>query len=206
MPTIVDMAKADSWAVLLLGKSGCTPDTWTAKQLGEQPRTPSWSECHTWYRWAVGVARKLKPTVALITGAYGRGPGSDNLVTGMVAAAKNSKAYAKVAILIGDTPRMNKDPIDCLLHSGNTMKDCAATYPQTMWKTDDKIAAKAKALSHTGFLSSRGWFCYQSVCPMVVGRTIVYRDTGHISSTYAHRLDLPFRTAAERMILNLLTS
>ena len=34
-------------------------------------------------------------------------------------------------------------------------------------------------------MKTRGWFCYQSQCPTVVARTIVYRDTRHITEAYA---------------------
>src|SRR5262249_5859790 len=30
MPSLIDMGNADSWTVLLLAKSGCTPDTWSS--------------------------------------------------------------------------------------------------------------------------------------------------------------------------------
>ena len=59
--------------------------------------------------------------------------------------------------------------------------------------------------AHAAFLSTRSWFCYQGTCPMVVGNTIVYRDAGHVTTEYARMLDVPFRTAVERLILGQLT-
>jgi hypothetical protein len=35
---------------------------------------------------------------------------------------------------------------------------------------------------------------------MVVGNTIVYSDTGHVSTTYATQLAAPFRATFERAI------
>jgi peptidoglycan/LPS O-acetylase OafA/YrhL len=204
MPALLDIATGDGWTLLMLDKSGCTPDTWTSKELGPRSGTPSWSECHTWYRWALGTAKALKPTAVIAAGAYTRGPGSNQYVAGMAAAAKDAKGIAKAVVVMGDTPRMAKDPTDCLLHQGNTLKSCATNYPVSLWATDDLIAAKAKAV-HAGFLSTRGWFCFLNICPMVVGHTIVYRDTGHVTTEYARRLDQPFRTAVEQMILNQLT-
>jgi hypothetical protein len=54
---------------------------------------------------------------------------------------------------------------------------------------------KLAAAKHFGFLKTRGWFCYQNQCPMVVGTTIVYRDSGHITPEYALKLAAAFRTA-----------
>lgn len=204
MPSFIEMATSDSWTLLLLAKSGCTPDMWSSTKV---PRSvsPSWAECHKWLQWALGVAKGLKPTAAVITGAYTRGPGSNSFVAGIGALSAAAKKFAKAVIVIGDSPRMAKDPTDCLLHGGNTLKSCAATYPTALWATDTQIAAKAKAV-HAAFLSTRGWFCYQTTCPMVVGSTIVYRDTGHVTPEYAQSLDAPFRNALERLILNQLTS
>jgi hypothetical protein len=42
-----------------------------------------------------------------------------------------------------------------------------------------------------GFLKTDAWFCYAAQCPMVVGRIIVYRGTGHV--TCVTRLSLPHR-------------
>ena len=41
----------------------------------------------------------------------------------------------------------------------------------------------------------RGWFCYQDVCPMVIGHTIAYWNPTHISTAYALKLAGPFRAA-----------
>src|SRR5262249_5627334 len=128
-----------------------------------------------------------------------------SFVTGLGALSAAAKKFAKAVIVIGDSPRMAKDPTDCLLHGGNTLKSCASTYPTSLWATDTQIAAKVKAV-HGAFLSTRGWFCYQTTCPMVVGSTIVYRDIGHVTPEYAKVLDSPFRTGLERLILNQLTS
>jgi hypothetical protein len=32
------------------------------------------------------------------------------------------------------------------------------------------------------------WFCTATVCPAVVGGTLVYRDTNHITSSYSQLL------------------
>ena len=53
---------------------------------------------------------------------------------------------------------------------------------------------------HFGFMKTRGWFCYQNQCPMVVGTTVVYRDTSHLTVDYAQRLTGPFRVAFRQCI------
>jgi hypothetical protein len=44
-------------------------------------------------------------------------------------------------------------------------------------------------------LETGGWFCYRSRCPMVIGHTIAYVDTNHVSETYALELTQEFRAS-----------
>jgi peptidoglycan/LPS O-acetylase OafA/YrhL len=204
MPAIVRMAQQDGWKVVLIGKSGCTPDTWTGHQTGARNGTPGWAECRTWYRWGVGQAKALKPTVTVITGAYGgvTGPSAASFVSGISSATVTMKTFSKAVVVIGDTPRQTRQPVDCLLARHATMKTCTSLFPQEMWQISDNIAAGVKKHG-AAFLSTRGWFCFDYQCPMVVGHTIVYRDTGHVTKTYA--LKVPFRAAFDQAILNQLT-
>jgi hypothetical protein len=39
------------------------------------------------------------------------------------------------------------------------------------------------------------WFCYRGWCPAVVGSTVTYRDTEHITTAYAAQLADPLRRA-----------
>jgi hypothetical protein len=64
---------------------------------------------------------------------------------------------------------------------------------------NDNIADIAR-FNHLGFLDTRGWFCWDGDCPMVIGRTIAYRDTGHVTETYASQLADPFRAAFRRAV------
>ena len=62
---------------------------------------------------------------------------------------------------------------------------------------DLSVLAKRHGFS---FIDTRGWFCFDNQYPMVIGRTIVYRDTGHITEPYAQELSGPFRIAFRRAI------
>jgi peptidoglycan/LPS O-acetylase OafA/YrhL len=204
MPAILRVAQQDGWKVVLIGKSGCTPETWTGSQTGT--RTPSWAECRAWYRWAAGQAKSLKPTVTVITGAWGGAvaadPGAPAIVRGITSAAATAKHFSKAVVVIGDTPKQSLQPVDCLLARHATMKTCTTTAPPAMWQVTDEIAAGVR--SHgAAFLPTNGWFCFDYQCPMVVGRTIVVRDQGHLTEEYAAKV--PFRAAFNRAILNQLT-
>jgi hypothetical protein len=57
-----------------------------------------------------------------------------------------------------------------------------------------------KATMTHGWIDTLGWFCYQNLCPMVVGHTVTYVDQAHISQTYATQLVTVFRRAFRRQL------
>jgi len=111
------------------------------------------------------------------------------------------KPFSTSVVVVADDDGITKNPVDCLLARNATMRTCTTTQPASVFAFNDALAKRAKTYKF-GFLKTRGWFCYQYQCPMVVARTIVYRDTGHITKTYALKLSAVFRTAFRHCILD----
>jgi peptidoglycan/LPS O-acetylase OafA/YrhL len=202
MPTVLAMAKRDGWVVVPLVKSRCNPAVWIGKGY---PQTTGAviRYCHAWYQWAVGQAKTLHPTVTLMAGCCGGASGSTATAErrGFSSLAKTMKRFSTSVILVADNDGIAKQPVDCLLARHATMRTCT-----TKWTADHfgftNGLAKLATTNGFGFLKTRGWFCYQFECPMVVGRRIVYRDTGHITKTYALALTAAFRSTFRRCILD----
>jgi peptidoglycan/LPS O-acetylase OafA/YrhL len=203
MPTVLGMAERDGWAVIPLVKSRCNPVVWTGQGWDGTPGDII-RYCHAWYQWAVEQAKSLRPDVTLIAGCCPAPvPGRDatNESRAFTSLAKTMKRFSSTVVLLADDDGVTKQPVDCLLSRGATMKTCTTSPPAKILAFNNNLARLAKA-GKFGFLKTRGWFCYQNQCPMVVARTIVYRDTGHITKTYALKLSGPFRTSFRHCILD----
>jgi peptidoglycan/LPS O-acetylase OafA/YrhL len=202
MPTILAMAKRDGWVVIPLVKSGCVPSSWLGNGY---PGTKAaiLRQCHAWYRWASRKAKSLRPDVVLMTGCCGGADGETARATrGAYISLTNSvKRVAKSVLVMADDEGVHRQPVDCLLARNASMKTCTSTWNDERFSLHDDLAAIAGKKGF-GFLKTRGWFCFEYQCPMVVGRTVVYRDTGHITKPYALRLVSPFRAAFRRCILD----
>ena len=113
------------------------------------------------------------------------------------------KRSSASVIVVGDEPNQTRDPVDCLLAPGATMKTCAAAATPAQLRTEAAIAAAAKR-NGVGYISMLPWFCAHPtgstgyLCPLVVNRTITAIDRGHVSKTYALELAQPFRAAFRR--------
>jgi hypothetical protein len=57
-----------------------------------------------------------------------------------------------------------------------------------MLRPYDRIAERSGRIG-LGFLATRGRFCFERMCPPVIGRTIAYKDPHHITAAYAGALD-----------------
>jgi peptidoglycan/LPS O-acetylase OafA/YrhL len=192
MPTILAMAQRDGWVVIPLVKVRCIPRTW-----------PGSDDCGGWFRWARREAQRLRPDVTLIIGSRlgaFNPPAAVQPIGALSLALKRSSASV---IVVGDEPNQTRDPVDCLLAPGATMKTCAAAGTPVQLRTEAAIAAAAKR-NGVGYISTLPWFCAHPtgsmgyLCPLVVNRTITAIDRGHVSKTYALELAQPFRAAFRR--------
>jgi peptidoglycan/LPS O-acetylase OafA/YrhL len=192
MPTILAMAQRDGWVVIPLVKVRCIPRTW-----------PGSDDCGGWFRWARRQAQQLRPDVTLIIGSRAGAfdpPAAVKPIGALSVALKRSSASV---IVVGDEPNQTRDPVDCLLAPGSTMKTCAAAGTPVQLRTEAAIATAAKR-NGVGYISTLPWFCAHPsgstgyLCPLVVNRTITAIDRGHVSKTYALELTQPFRAAFRR--------
>jgi peptidoglycan/LPS O-acetylase OafA/YrhL len=192
MPTILAMAQRDGWVVIPLVKVRCIPRTW-----------PGTSDCGGWLRWARRQAQALRPDVTLIVGSRAGAFDPPAAVKPIGALSMALSRYSASVIVLGDEPNQTRDPVDCLLAPGATMKSCSANATPTQLRTEAAIAAAARR-GGVGYISTLPWFCAHPrgstgyVCPLVVNRTITAIDRGHVSKTYALELLQPFRAAFRR--------
>jgi peptidoglycan/LPS O-acetylase OafA/YrhL len=200
MPAILAMAQVDAWNVIPLIRKGCEVPEWTGNGYSFDPAS-NIAPCHAWYSWARQQAQLLRPDVVLISGCCSGATGSiaTTIMQTYAATAAALRPFARNVIVIEDEEAMKAQPVDCLLAAGATLRSCMTTQTSADLAFNNGLAQLAKA-KHFGFLKTRGWFCYQNQCPMVVGTTVVYADTGHLTVEYAQRLTGPFRVAFRQCI------
>jgi SGNH domain (fused to AT3 domains) len=192
VPVILSVASDDGFAVVPLVKSGCTPDKW-------RDRTYSTPGCRDWYGWAIQQAKALRPNVMLIAGASSGALGDQAaaIVRAYTSSATAMKPFSKNVVILADAAGVDRQPVDCLLARHATMRTCTTTWPEEHFYASHDIAVRATR-DRVGFIDTKGWFCFENECPTVVGHTVVYRDTGHITKEYALTLASAFRQAFER--------
>jgi peptidoglycan/LPS O-acetylase OafA/YrhL len=188
LPAIDAMAKRDGWVVLPVVKSACTPADWWISRYG----TP---QCHRWFPWAKKQIKSLHPDVTLLAGNFWS-LGTEHAATigGMSSLAQDLTRSSKKVVVLADTPQQDEQPVDCLLAGNASMARCSVTPSADQLAPNDDIASVVSG-PKLNLMDPTPWFCAEGVCPMVIGRTIAYFDTNHVSRTYALELSGVFRAA-----------
>jgi peptidoglycan/LPS O-acetylase OafA/YrhL len=181
MPPVLQIAAANHWTVIPLIKQGCTPPRWIA----------AWgkAECLPWFKWASGQLTKLHPALTLVGASIdgGLGKPAADTVKGEVKVAAIARKASKKVIVLNDPAQLARQPLDCITAAGATMRKCSTAPTDAQLTLRDQITSAVTATGAT-WLDDTGWFCSENVCPYIVGSTIVYLDTGHITQTYAVQL------------------
>ncbi|HYX75727.1 MAG TPA: acyltransferase family protein [Gaiellaceae bacterium] len=193
MPAILAMARHDGWAVVPLVKVRCVPRSWGGTD-----------ECGKWSRWARRRAEALRPDVTLVIGSRAGTVDPLRSVGPIAAMSRALKRFSASVIVIGDSPSQTRDPVDCLLARGATMKTCTGKGTRVQARAEAAVAANARR-DRVAYVDTRPWFCAHAssttlLCPMVVNQTIACVDRGHVSRTYALELAPLFRTAFRRAL------
>jgi peptidoglycan/LPS O-acetylase OafA/YrhL len=189
MPGIIRYAKAHGYAVVPLTKDGCA----TAKWLHPDPS----DDCAGWSSWAIGRLRGVHPDLVVVGESYSDAWRAGN--EGPQAEAGLAKELAALRqitpriVLIGDPPNLRREPTDCLLAVDATLGSC--TFPVSNAAQEDEQSASTAAGAGADYLPTLRWFCTADRCPTVVGTTVAYRDSNHITRTYATQLSRPFAAA-----------
>ena len=205
MPAILQWLRRTGGRCSPIVKSACTPNTtWTSTAdfgIDGTHLDAGVRVCRAWYAWALQQLRRLRPDVTLIAGVSGGASGdqAEAIKRGFISLATAAKSFSKDVVVVQDPEGVAEQPVDCLLRRRATLATCTTTWSEDRFYANDDLAALSQS-PRFSLLKTRGWFCFQSQCPMVVGQTIVYRDTGHLTKAYALELAGPFRAAFRRAV------
>ena len=198
IPALEKIAEEEGYLAYFLVREGCpavdqTP--WKADDSGPQ------YDCTDFQDWAAETVKELRPAITLMgTDANERGYVDEEgnhvdddatveemVESGMVAQIERIKPYSDRTVILGDPPIHDISPVKCLTKRDPTLAGCLSP-PET--RSLNMMEATRRAAESTGaeFLVTEQWFCWDGLCPTVVGRLITHRDVEHITIPYSEYL------------------
>ncbi|HET6939856.1 MAG TPA: SGNH hydrolase domain-containing protein, partial [Nocardioides sp.] len=92
--------------------------------------------------------------------------------------------YAGRVALIRDVPKSPDDPATCLSSGDGSLGACMF-QPVERSTVLGNVAVDSARDAGIDVVDPTPWLCYQGECPIVIGGTLSYRDTDHITTEYA---------------------
>ena len=186
------------WRLVVLTKSGCTPANALTTKVNARR---AFTECATWREDAFRVMATLKPALVLMsTRTYLSAPvdarnvpvkgDADQLWTAamMDSAARVQKLGARVVVM-QDTPDPGGTSVpNCVAAHTTAIDKCALAVKSAIYDGRRTALATAAKSAGTAVIDPTDWFCTDTVCPAVIGDTLVYRDGSHVTATYVKLL------------------
>ncbi|MEV6298627.1 acyltransferase family protein [Actinoplanes sp. NPDC051861] len=192
-PAFDQLARQRGWRLINWTRSSCSPATVALDERLAQRRYP---ECDTWRAEILRRVGGLRPDLVVVSSSvnYRRvlagAPADPDGVwrTGWARTLGELKRGGRKVVLLGDTPFFAGEPADCLTGNPKAIGGCAApadtVLTEPAWREIQRAAAVAAGVP---VIDPVPWLC-AARCPLVVGNTLVYRDSNHLTEAYARLL------------------
>jgi peptidoglycan/LPS O-acetylase OafA/YrhL len=192
------IADDNGWRIDLAGIGGCYLTT--AQQNAVNDR--SMRGCNAWKHAAINYVREHRDADALVVThsttqmpvSLPPGKARDTATrNGLVDAWEQAAGDELPVIAIRDNPLPRPDVIACVSRmSGPTTDACDRPRSEALATTDssaEAVAAFRAAGGRAATIDLSDHYCTDTTCPAVVGGVLVYRDTTHITATWAMSLE-----------------
>ncbi|MDG4768339.1 acyltransferase family protein [Solwaraspora sp. WMMD406] len=182
------VARERDWRLAQVTKGGCPASSALVYKAKEEP----YVECMEWREKAIAHIISLEPSIVIMTerevGAppqnFDGEPGQAWAQAWQTTIGALEPTGAQL-VWLADTP----------YPQGTVVPECVATNPLGLDQCHvrrtgafdiERRAAATQTLQNLGVIviDPTPWFCTDSVCPVVIGNTLVYRDNNHVSTTY----------------------
>jgi len=194
IPAFNKIIDAGDWTAYYLVKPQCTAAHVTIASLeSDDPFT----DCSEFQDWVVAQVRSLHPDLVVVSSSppvngvfFGdtRVTSVDEIIpllrVGYNDLFSDLGQYADRVALIRDVPKSPDDPATCLSSGHASLGDCMFEPVERSTVLGD-VAVDSARNAGIEVVDPTPWLCYQGECPIVIGGTLSYRDTDHITTEYA---------------------
>ena len=178
-------------------KHGCTPVDVTVMANGAP-----FADCNEWRKWAINEALSYDATTTVVSSTIAgsvQNPAGEALTdsriseistlwsAGVASTTTQLGTGGSRVVILSDAPGVSEVPAECLLRRDANLGTCM--WPQVQ-RTEilNKATGAGAATAGVDFVDLTNWFCFDGDCPLVIGNTVVYRDTNHITITFGTQM------------------
>lgn len=180
LPALKRAAQNMGWRVVTLLKYGC--------RFGEKPGNNGFDHpsCRRWNRAAMAHLLDLKPDLVFMPATRGSGE-EERIPQGYLSHWQVLNAAGIAVLAVRDTPRMNFNVPECVEQRGPYARQCRR-HRAELYQTDISLRELGTVPENVTLLDLTDAFCDRQYCYPVIGNVLVYRDSNHITATYARTM------------------
>lgn len=183
-PALAAIATQNGWRLDTYTKSSC-PVIASKIQLDAAP----YDSCSEWNANLMATLTGAnRPDFLILSAAsYMAAPGEAPVADGYAQAWNTLKAAGLPYAIIEDVPRPSMNVPECVSANPETLTKCATPAAVS---EDNGAKNQRRAAQATGdtLVDMRPYICPNDPCAAIIGNVLVYRDTNHLTATYATTL------------------
>jgi peptidoglycan/LPS O-acetylase OafA/YrhL len=186
-PAIRALEQQRNWAVTEYLKSACPFST--ASSANPVPGVEA--SCTAWNASvAAELAVEAPYDLVFITHSSANDAFVDDAtaIAGFRAAFREITDHGSPVVVIRDTPLAAADTLVCLDAHGTDPDACARLSDDPQVLGDDLMAQAAIGVPGVSVIDMNDLFCWSGTCKEAIGGVTVYRDTHHLTATFAKTL------------------
>lgn len=208
-PALNALALKRHWKIYAQTMSSCNPadmPMWNIKTNDEMVNCPIWRE------GAIKRIIKADPFLVLMAGTRGfRTKKEDGTIaspeemhviweSGIKRTIERFDKALLTSVLISDVPMTRNDPIGCLL--ANPKNSLACAWPVSLAIDDGWLETERKVSKDSGtpLIEPQSWVCPSDPCPVIIGKNLVYLDSGHMTATFSRTLAAKLGSAIDKAL------
>jgi len=142
------------------------------------------NSCNEWNRRVLARLIEIKPDLVVTNGNVWKEPA---IPPGNIDHWRELEAAGIHVLVFRETPRFPYRVPDCVSeHPRSFMRDCTASRSETLVSGDPFHGYDATG--NVSFFDPNPYFCPGQDCPPAIGNVLIYRDSWHVTATYAETL------------------
>lgn len=191
LPALREIAKKRNWQLTSFTKSACGLAD-VELTVGRDKR--AYTSCAAWGKNVTRKIIEMKPDMVIATqsrgqyafGASNRTESNRKIVGGLSRTWRAFEGAGIRLVALADTPRMRIDVPDCLSSAKGSIKACSQSLVKARSVADPvAIAAKQDGVPLVDMTDT---ICGPKTCAPVIRDMLVWRDSHHLTATYARSL------------------
>lgn len=172
------IADEEGWELIVIDKSGC-------RLAVDEPDSSRRQSCIEWNKNALDVIIGEEPDLVVTLGTVTHSTKPEQLDQTQVAAWTVLTDAGIPVLTMRDTPRFPEAVPECLEQAKDVL-DCGVQTSDAYTGTSPLRTGGPLPLVTELDLSER--MCDEEMCPPIIGNIVAYRDTSHITDTFARHL------------------